>query len=472
MDAGNPDHPFELRLSVNGRALSEGAADPHTTLLSFLRARGLTGAKEGCAEGECGACAVALLEAAPDGKSRYRAVNACLLPLPALHGREVVTVEGVGGPDALHPVQAAFADGAFQCGYCTPGFVVSAYAEYHRAGRTGLSEEALHGNLCRCTGYRPIRDALREAGTLPAAPPPPRLARPAPALERFAYRGGERAFIRPDSLDDLLAELHAHPHAKIIAGGTDVMVEANLRAARWDILLSVEAVPELHVLNETADALEIGAAVPLARLEAELAGRAPLLDALWPLFASPLVRGRATLGGNLCSASPVGDAAPCLLALNAVARLAGPDGGRELPLADFFAGYRKSALKPGELLVSVVLPLPLPAVQRFYKVAKRGRDDISTVALAAALDVAPDGTVSSVRLGLGGVAATPARAPRTEAFLSGQPFTAEVARAAGHVLAAEFTPLSDQRGSAAYRSGVLALAISRLYADLNARVPA
>lgn len=446
------------QVTVNGQPRPLAGTPTHTNALDFLRGLGLTGAKEGCAEGECGACAV--MVARPEGAgSRWTPVNACLVPALALDGQEVVTAEGLGTPDRLHPVQSGLAAaGGSQCGYCTPGFACSMAAEYYRpdreAGPDGFDLHAIAGNLCRCTGYRPIRDAARALGSpTPVDPLAERQVGPAPAAVPTRVDG----FARPADLAEALTLLTEHPDAVVVAGSTDWGVEANLRGRRASYVVAVDRVPELRGLS-TDGAVEIGAALTLSEVEAGLGDTVPLLAEVWPLFASPLIRNGATIGGNLATASPIGDLAPALLALDATLLLASTTGDREVALADFFTGYRETVLRPGELVRAVRVPTPLAAHTTFRKVAKRRYDDISSVAVAVALDVV-DGTVVRARIGLGGVAATPLRARATEAALEGRPWTQETVEAASRVLAGEGTPIDDQRASAAYRSAMLGNAL-------------
>lgn len=468
-------------VTVNGRRLALADVDPHTTALSWLREQGLTGCKEGCAEGECGACSVLVARPGVDTPTEWVALNACLLPVAGLDGQELVTAEGVGAPEALHPVQREMAArGASQCGYCTPGFVCAMAAEYYRPSRrsaqrptssdgehgpNGFDLHALSGNLCRCTGYRPIRDAAYalvapEAGDPLAA----RCDRPPPAPRQTRLSRGAAEFVRPGSLDDALDLLVRHPAATVVAGSTDWGVEVNLRSARPAFTIAVDRLPELRELSVGADEIEIGAALTLSEIERRLERRIPLLDQLIPQFASRLIRNGATIGGNLGTGSPIGDLAPALLALGAQLRLAGPQGERAVPLAGYFTGYRRSVRQPDELIRSVRIPLPQSAITSFQKVAKRRFDDISSVAVACALDV-EDGLVRQVRIGLGGVAETPLRAYATEQALTGQPWAEPAVRSAAAVLAREGTPMDDHRASAAYRSAVLGQALLRLYAE-------
>jgi xanthine dehydrogenase small subunit len=447
-----------VEFQLNGKSvLAQGGL--HTTLLDFLRARGLTGAKEGCAEGECGACAVVMVRQNGAG-SAYIPINSCLMLLPMVAGREIYSVEALAQQGKLAEVQLAMIEhGGSQCGYCTPGFVMSLFAEHYRVGRTGPCDpHATAGNLCRCTGYRPIRDAALSLGPAPNDVFTERLSQPTPALNAFSCRTGETVFHRPSTLDECLSFL-AQPDARLVAGATDLAVESNLRGRRFPHLVSVEALPELRVFRETENALELGAALTLSEIENHWTD-APAFFREWlELFASPLIRNRATLGGNLATASPIGDSAPLLLALDAQVTIAGPAGQRTLPLASFFRGYRQTALAAGELLVSIVLPKPLPQHVRFFKAAKRRMDDISTIAAGMAVNVDDSGRVQHARLAYGGVAPVPTRVIEAEESLLGRPWDEATIHRTQAILERSLKPISDHRGSAAYR---LALAQSLL----------
>ncbi|MGW3968082.1 xanthine dehydrogenase small subunit [Streptomyces ardesiacus] len=493
------------RITVNGKEAPIAPAAPHTTVLDFLRERGLTGTKEGCAEGECGACSVLVARPGVNKPTDWVPVNACLVPVAALDGQEVVTSEGLATVEApgtapvLHPVQEEMAvRGGSQCGYCTPGFVCSMAGEYYRPDRcaaadcgagagagagdgaeagdaehgpNGFDLHALSGNLCRCTGYRPIRDAAFAVGA-PADEDP--LARrrdqAPPAPVATDYRQDDRAFVRRNTLAETLRLLREQPDAVVVAGSTDWGVEVNIRSRRADCVVAVDRLPELRDLRVESDHIEIGAALTLTEIERRLDGTVPLLAELFPQFASRLIRNGATLGGNLGTGSPIGDSPPVLLALEASLVLADADGERVVPLAEYFTGYRQSVRRPGELIRAVRLPLPLSPVTAFHKIAKRRFDDISSVAVAFALDV-EGGTVRKARIGLGGVAATPVRALATEAALEGRPWTAETAGAAAEVLRGEGTPMSDHRASAGYRSAMLGQSLLKLYAQTTEAVP-
>ncbi len=470
-----------LQVNVNGHAQPLAGTSPHQSALDFLRERGLTGAKEGCAEGECGACSVLVARPAADGApgtSEWTAINACLIPAASLDGQEVVTAEGLGRPGALHPVQQEMAvRGGSQCGYCTPGFVCSMAAEYYREGRAlssgnghacgpnGFDPHALSGNLCRCTGYRPIRDAAYALG-VPGADDPlaARRAQAAPPAAATRLASGDAEFVRPDSLAEALDILGERSDATVVAGSTDWGVEVNLRGSRAALTVAIDRLPELREFVWSDDTVEIGAALSLSEVERRLAGRIPLLDQMLPQFASRLIRNGATIGGNLGTGSPIGDTPPALLALDATVVLVSRRGEREVPLADYFTGYRQTAVAADELIRSVRVPLPLAGLTAFHKIAKRRFDDISSVAVGHAL-VIEDGIVTRARIGLGGVAATPLRARATEQALEGRPWAQATAREAAAVMRGEGTPMDDHRASSIFRSAMLGQSLLKLFAE-------
>jgi xanthine dehydrogenase small subunit len=488
---------------VNGRARRLGAVGGHVTLLEWLRGSGLTGCKEGCAEGECGACAVLVARDDGPGRARWVAINACLVPAAAFDQQEVVTAEGLGrhyGPGRLHPVQREMAErGGSQCGYCTPGFICSMAAEYYRPGRgvmnghhddehgpNGFDLHALSGNLCRCTGYRPIRDAAYALGQPEAADPfLERLAEAAPAPAATAVSNAQGRYVRPASLAGVLDLLAAEPDARLVAGSTDWGVELNIRHARAALTVGIDRIAELREFSVTGDHIDVGAALSLTEIENRLAGRVPLLGQLFPQFASRLIRNGATLGGNLGTASPIGDTPPALLALDVSLVLASSRGEREVRLAEYFTGYRQSVRRPDELIKTIRVPLPVAPVTAFHKIAKRRFDDISGVAVAYAMKLGQRGTVESstvgsstvgsgtvgsstvgsIRIGLGGVAATPIRALAAEEALTGRPWTREVVTAAAEEMAGTGTPMSDHRASQAYRIAMLRNSLLKFYAQ-------
>ncbi len=459
-----------FEFTLNGEAVRVTGAPATTTLLDWLRHSGRTGSKCGCAEGDCGACTVALVERKADGQPTYRAINSCIALLPMFAGREVVTVEGLTQGNALHPVQQTMVDHfGSQCGYCTPGFVVSMFEAYYRPEvKEGCQiNDQLCGNLCRCTGYRPIRDALTAALAQrqqadPAADPfAARLQAPVPAPEAVGYTGGGDRFFRPTSLAELFALKKKYAEAKLVAGATEIGVELNKKFKRFPVLISTEAVPELIAIESTRSEWTIGAAVTLTAIEETLAEEYPSLAKMLGVFAARQIRNRATLGGNLVTASPIGDSAPVLLTLDAKVVLASTLGRRILPLAEFFTAYRQTQLRPDEVMLAVVLPRPAAVLAHgwtrradFQKASHRRELDISIVAGAFCLDTDEGGIVRRARLAYGGVAATPVRARRAEAAIEGKSL-AEAHAAVAAILRDEFTPIDDVRGSAEYRRGVI-----------------
>ena len=516
-------------MTVNGRTRTLGDVGGHVTQLEWLRAGGYTGSKEGCAEGECGACAVMVARPDGAGATRWTAINACLVPAAGLDNQEVITAEGLGEPDRLHPVQKEMAErGGSQCGYCTPGFVCSMASEYYRADRVtatrngngkahngavvkgavraaevepnasgaaaeraddggtaetdpsapgnapdhehgpnGFDLHSLSGNLCRCTGYRPIRDAAYALGTPPAEDPlVVRQQSPAPQAVGTRIASSQGDFLRPTDLTQALELFAEHPKAVLVAGSTDWGVELNIRHSRAATTIAIDRLSELRTLVISKDTIDIGAALSLSEVERGLAGRIPLLAQMLPQFASRLIRNGATLGGNLGTGSPIGDSPPALLALDASLVLASSSGEREVQLTDYFTGYRQSVRQPGELIKLIRIPAPVAPISAFHKIAKRRFDDISSVAVGFALRLDEDGeTVADIKIGLGGVAATPLRARDTEALLNGRPWTREVVHAAAQTLAHEGTPISDHRASADYRAAMLGESLRKFHAQ-------
>ena len=449
-----------VECTVNGERVGVDGAETHTTLLDFLRLRGLTGAKEGCAEGECGACTVVMV-ADEAGRAAYRAVNSCLVLLPMIAGHEVYTVESLAASGALADAQQAMAAaGGSQCGYCTPGFVMSLFAEHYRRDRTGACDpHAMAGNLCRCTGYRPIRDAALALGPAPADAFHHRLQRPAPVPTPIS----SDAYSRPTDVAACLEILASHPRATIVAGATDLGVESNLRGRRFTQLVSIEAIDELREYSESATSVRIGAAMTLTDVSRRW-GHAPDAFGEWlTLFASPPIRNRATFGGNLATASPIGDSAPLLMALDARVHIAGAGARRTMELPSFFTGYRRTALRAGELLTAIEIPKPYPGLLRFYKVSKRRFDDISTVAAAISMELDPAGRVRRARFVYGGVAATPLRITEAEDVLSGQVWNEAAVARVQRAIDRSLTPLSDARGSKEYRLEVAKSLVEKFY---------
>jgi xanthine dehydrogenase small subunit len=430
------------------------------------------GTKEGCAEGDCGACTVVVGELDNDGHLALKAVNACIQFLPTLDGRALFTVEDLraeGG--TLHPVQQALVDcHASQCGFCTPGFAMSLWALYERqpasAGLPTRDEinQALSGNLCRCTGYRPIVDAAQRMFDYTRYP---RTALDRAAVEdalralardgTFEYRakgvaGGEATFFAPRTLGEFAKLRAERPQARVLAGSTDVGLWVTKQFRELGDLIYTGNVAELREMTTDAEVLTIGAAVPLEEAYAALTVDYPELAELWARFASLPIRNAGTLGGNVANGSPIGDSMPVLLALDTQLVLRRAAEERTLPLAAFYTGYQKTALAPGEFVAAIRVPRPTPTLRfRTYKISKRYDQDISAVCAAFALDIGEDGVIAQARVAFGGMAATPLRGARTEAALTGAPWDEATARRAMDALAADYQPLTDLRASAAYR---------------------
>ncbi len=485
-----PPRPPTLTLVHRGRLRRLTDVPPDRTLLALLREDlGLTSVKEGCASGDCGACTVAVADRAPDGTLRWRALNSCIRLAHAAHGCAVWTAEDltrdplITRNGALHPVQQALVDAhGTQCGFCTPGFVMSLFVRYQRRGPDSplthpLTREealqALSGNLCRCTGYRPILDAAQAMTALPPA------AVDEAALDALLAEAAREeadadpasdaaaAYWAPRELRDLLIARARWPQARLVAGTTDAGLWITQQRQRLPQVLDVTRCAALQRIESVRDTdgtqvLRIGAAATLHDAFAALQRHWPTLQGFFERFAGQPIRYGGTLGGNVANGSPIGDSMPLLIALGAAVVLLRWDGSaiaeRRLPLEDFYRGYRQTDLAPDEIVGYVEVALgdgsALPDVVA-HKVSKRFEDDISAVCLAVALWRDREGRVAEVRIGAGGVAAVPARARRTEAALRGQPWCAQTVRAAAEVLQAEFEPLSDGRASAEYRRALL-----------------
>jgi len=464
-----------------GDELREVAAvAPTTTLLDWLRGvEGRTGTKEGCNEGDCGACTV-LLTRLCDGRVVHEPICACIRLLATVDGCRVATVEDLARDGELHPVQRAMVEQhASQCGFCTPGFVTSLWAlrlDHLEPPDEAEIEARLAGNLCRCTGYGPIVRAARAMYALepvPSADPllvetelwHTRLAERDTA-EPLLLEGPDGArLIAPTGLEELSDLLAARPDALPLAGGTDLGLRITKDLDRPPLIVWLGRVAELHRLEETVEGLRIGAAVTWREAAAALRRLAPGLGELVARFAGEQIRATATVVGNLANASPVGDGAPAFLALDARLALRRGDRRRELPLAEFYLAYRRTALEPGEFVEAVRIPHPPPGTRViFEKVSKRREQDIATVSAGIALAI-EDGRVRHVRLAFGGMAAIPARARAAEAALEGAAWDEAALERAVAALDRDFEPISDHRGSAAYRRTVAANLLWRAWLE-------
>ncbi len=490
-----------IRFFHQGEIKNVAGLAPTTTVLQYLRehAAGCSGTKEGCAEGDCGACTVLVGELRKDGKLALRNVNACTQFLPTLDGLALITVEDLGSAAAPNPVQQAMVDcHGSQCGFCTPGFVISLQGIYERflekGGEAGTRPsrqqlaDDLAGNLCRCTGYRPILDAgqrMFEAppqrlDLAPAARALAELQTDAPlhyAAPNPAFAGREDCFHAPRNLADFAALRQAKPEARVLAGATDIGLWVNKQFRDVGELIYIGAVDELREIRREdfggAPGLWIGAAASLEQAWAALTEAAPPLRELWLRFASPPVRHAGTLGGNIANGSPIGDGAPALIALGADIVLRKGTAQRRMPLQDFYLDYMKNALLSGEFVEALHLPLPdlQQARLRAYKISKRYDSDISAVCAVLNLRLDAAGHVSEARFVFGGMAAIVRRAAGAEAAVLGQPWSEATMAAAALALGQDFKPMSDLRASAAYRMKVAQNLLKRFWLETREQAP-
>lgn len=446
---------MNMSFLLNGKSVSVAPKTGGETLLDYLRLEAdLCGTKEGCNEGDCGACTV--IVTGQDGVPRP--MNACILFLPQLQGCSVRTVEGLPGPDgALHPVQQAMIThhGA-QCGFCTPGFVTT-MAAAHATGETDFNT-ALAGNLCRCTGYTPI---IRAAQAAAHAPVPSWMAeRPeAPALQ------SRDDIFCPRSSDELAQWYARNPEATLIAGGTDVGLWVTKKMQELGPIAFVSHAEDLRQIHDEKDSLRIGAAVTITNLMQAIKPISASLHQLLSRYGSPQVRNAATIGGNIANGSPIGDGSPALIAMGARLVLRRADERRTVNLEDFFIAYQQQDRRLGEFVESIQLPKAQDRL-RCYKLSKRFDQDISAVCGCFNLEQEA-GVITQARIAFGGMAATPARAPKTEAALCGQPWSLETFHQAKSAMAEDFTPLSDMRASAGYRAQAAGNMLVRYFHDLQ-----
>ncbi len=468
-----------IRFMLDGEVVAIESIEPTRTVLQYLREDlHRVGSKEGCAEGDCGACTVVLAEL--DGKQlRYRAVNACIQFVPTLDGKALFTVESLKAPDgSLHPAQQALVDyHGSQCGFCTPGFVMSMFALYqHNAAPTREDiDDALSGNLCRCTGYRPIIDACLHLRDYPEPDNRDKqLINQLRGLERqtgLAFEHAGARYFAPASGDELAEIYAANPDAQILAGGTDVGLWVTKQLRDLPTIIYLGNAADLRRVETGKDGTTIGAAVSLEDAFAALEPDYPEFGEMFRRFSSVPVRNAGTLVGNVANGSPIGDSMPALIAVGARALLRHGDARRELALEDLYLGYMKNAMQPGEFIEAIRLPARAADTQlRCYKLSKRFDQDISAVCMALALRLDGD-KVAEVRIALGGMAAIPKRAAKTEKFLGGKTWNEDNLRQAQARLGDDFTPLSDMRASASYRARATANLLQRFYLETRAADP-
>ncbi|RDV29435.1 xanthine dehydrogenase small subunit [Alteromonas aestuariivivens] len=472
-----------IQFMLNDEYIELTTAAPNLSILDWLRIhQGKTGTKEGCASGDCGACTVVVGEY-QNGEWHYRSVNACLMLIGNLHARHLVTIEALSPAaqafDDLHPVQRALVEcHGSQCGFCTPGFVMSLLALYlnhsqYPGKRTVI--HALGGNLCRCTGYQPILNAAQRCFAYPRVSSD--WLAPAQLLERLdkhtevpSLTSGSHCFFLPQDLGQLLQLKHDYPDARFVAGGTDLSLEYSQQLKCAEPLISVSQCTALKRFTHTDTGTFIGSALTYGELVGDFCSIYPETRELFERLGSCQVRNGGTLGGSIGNASPIGDPAPLLIALQAQIEVQSLRGSRRMPLEQFFVDYRKTELADDEVIVGFHLPLRPDGLHlACHKISKRIEDDISAVCLVAAFELEHQ-QIQNARCAFGGMAAVPARAHHTELALEGQPWSLNTLKSAGEHIQQDFSPLSDVRASAEYRLQVSRNLFTRIWFEQQARI--
>jgi len=461
-----------IRFILDGEVVEVRGGDPTRTVLQYLREDlRRKGSKEGCREGDCGACTVVVAELVRDNEEvELKAINSCIQFLPTLDGKELITVESLAAGDELHPVQSALvANHGSQCGFCTPGFVMSLFALYETNQNPDRQEidDALSGNLCRCTGYRPIIAAAREMYTAPRAISRDRSAALVDIQRKqsLCIEHNGRRFFAPADADEFAALLVENPNATILAGGTDVGLWVSKQQRELATLIYTGRVVGLRDIKTSDSHIDIGAAATLTEAVPSIIAAYPGLDELFRRFASPPIRNAGTLGGNIANGSPIGDSMAALMVVGASLILRRADVEREVALNDFYHDYMVNDLQPGEFVSRIRIPLPSEGAEvRSHKWSKRFDQDISAICTAYRL-VLDGGKVVSFRMACGGLAATVRRAKETEAAIAGRPWSEDTIEMACAALGKDFAPISDMRASADIRLLAVQNLLRRFYAE-------
>lgn len=459
-----------LEIMINRDVIREASVAPNTMLLAYLRERkGLTGTKEGCGSGDCGACTVVVADLDQDAELRYRQINACITPVNALHGKQIITVEHLKQGKKLHPVQQIVADAhGSQCGFCTPGFVMSLYSLSKQKNKPEKPESYLSGNLCRCTGYGPLIGVARKISTTQILDPAQKNEDEIKAWMKSVSRQETENYLKPINRQELALAKKEYPNAWLIAGGTNLSLEFTQKYKEVDALIDLSTVDDLQGITQTATGWRLGAAVSLAEVHQFMSEQYPTTDELLDRLGSLTIRNRGTLGGSLGNASPIGDIAPLVISLGGQIEI---DNGIEkqfYAVEDFITGYRVTVLQSDQWISAVHLPrLDSKQKHAIYKISKRAEDDISTVVLALNVTLEADETISDCIVAAGGVAATPVRLTDLEALMKGQSLNPELVAQIQRQVPNVISPMSDVRASAQYRIQLVQNLFQRFYLECN-----
>ena len=466
----------QIQFLLNDRLTTLSDVNPNTSILQYLRNNaGKNGTKEGCASGDCGACTVVVAEYA-GGNLRYKSLNACISLLPSLHGKQLITAEDLQDGDTLHPVQKAMVDfHGSQCGFCTPGFIMSLFALHKNFPEPEKEQtlEALAGNLCRCTGYRAIIDAAKAANNHGPDQFDRNKGRTIETLAMIQkdtmqqLAQGDQVAFSPTSLKELSELMLAHPDARIVAGGTDIVLEITQMMKSLGTIIYVGNVAELQVFEQNDSEFVIGAALPYTEFTPSLATEYYEFGEMIERIGSLQIRNQGTLGGNVGNASPIGDTPPVLIALDAQINLRKGDDNRIIPIEDYFVDYKVTSQQKSEFIQSIIIPKAKDNSHlKVYKISKRFDDDISAVLAAFNLEIDGD-VIISTRIAFGGMAGIPKRAANCEKALNGQPWTQNTIETAMAALATDFTPMNDVRASAQYRMQVAQNLLQKAFIEMT-----